>query len=110
MLRGSSEEMEKHPQCASRTAVADPSASMTGDMTKSVQDCGLLHQFRIASNQQQISDLEIPLETPLSLEVGGAGILGRRVSMLRDNEGQGEQLVADGIVGFNCIPTVAASL
>ncbi len=76
---------------------------MTGDMTKPAEDCGLLHQFRLSkcSSSGQDSVFEMALEQPLLLEVGGTGILGRRVSMLKDGNVPGDGLAADGIVGFN---------
>lgn len=46
----------------------------------------------------------MPLASALSLNVGNDGIIGRRVSMRRGNE-----LLADGIVGFNFLPEVTAS-
>jgi hypothetical protein len=46
----------------------------------------------------------LPLSQALSLDVGGDGIIGRRVSMRR-----GGEVVADGIVGFNFMPVTAAS-
>lgn len=48
--------------------------------------------------------VEIPLGVALSLQVGNDGIIGRRVSMRR----RCGELLADGIVGFNFSPVVAA--
>lgn len=46
--------------------------------------------------------MEMQLETPLDLRVGGNGIIGRRIT-LKENEVPGkEQSLGDGIVGYNC--------
>ncbi|POR39274.1 hypothetical protein TPAR_00523, partial [Tolypocladium paradoxum] len=45
--------------------------------------------------------VELPLEQPLSLEVGAAGIIGRRVSLCSRRASGREVVVAEGIVGFN---------
>lgn len=76
------------------------STSVTGDLTKPVAECGLFQQFSFSRG----CGPEIALEEYLTLNVGNDGIIGRRVSMTRDGE-----LVADGIVGFNTAPLVAAS-
>ncbi|KAH8882292.1 hypothetical protein GQ53DRAFT_460056 [Thozetella sp. PMI_491] len=86
------------------------SIHVTGDMTKPVQDCGLLHQFRLSRALRQASGFEMPLDKPLSLEIGGAGILGRRVSMLQDGTPSENRFLADGIVGFNSNLPITASL
>jgi len=46
----------------------------------------------------------MPLSRALPLDVGGEGIIGRRVSMRR-----GDEVLADGIVGFNFLPVPASS-
>lgn len=51
------------------------------------------HTIHAAAGQNGV---EMALGESLSLNVGNDGIIGRRVSMRR-----GEELVADGIVGFN---------
>ncbi|KAK1835868.1 hypothetical protein QBC39DRAFT_339820 [Podospora conica] len=76
------------------------SIHVTGDLTKPVAECGLFHQFSLSRRSRS----EIVLEDHLTLDVGDDGIIGRRVSMIRDGE-----LVADGIVGFNTASLVAAS-
>ena len=74
--------------------------SVTGDMTRDVDDCGLLRQFTLSDARgNRIAGgkaFEIALADSLPLSVGQDGIIGRRVSMRRKGV-----LLADGIVGFN---------
>ncbi|KAK3308351.1 uncharacterized protein B0T15DRAFT_105889 [Chaetomium strumarium] len=88
------------------------SIHMTGDLTKPLADSGLLRRFTFRPNSSSSSSssrkdddgVEMPLPgEALSLNVGNDGIIGRRVSMMRGNE-----VLADGIVGFNFLPVVAA--
>ena len=72
---------------------------MTGDLTKPLSDAGLMQQFTLPSSVPSSEggvEMMMPLGAALSLQVGSDGIIGRRVSMRR-----GEELLADGIVGFN---------
>ncbi|KAH6641306.1 hypothetical protein F5144DRAFT_618869 [Chaetomium tenue] len=93
------------------------SIHLTGDLTKPLADAGLMQQFTLRSPPS--STPSSPINSPhddgvpngyfeetalgaaLSLQVGSDGIIGRRVSMRR-----GEELLADGIVGFNSLPVV----
>lgn len=73
--------------------------SISGDLTKPVGESGLLQQFTISPPGDLTgveTGYEMALNESVSLNVGGDGIIGRRVSMTR-----GGRLVADGIVGFN---------
>ncbi|KAK4041270.1 hypothetical protein C8A01DRAFT_14967 [Parachaetomium inaequale] len=80
------------------------SIHVTGDLTKPLSDAGLMQQFTLRSSVPSSDDgVEMALGAALSLQVGDDGIIGRRVSMRR-----GEELLADGIVGFNFSPAVAA--
>ncbi|KAM0229868.1 hypothetical protein ACHAP5_011521 [Fusarium lateritium] len=73
----------------------------SGDMTRNASDCGLFREFSLRATPTSDDFVELPLQGPLSLEVGGDGIIGRRVSIYsRLNSGQ-ERIVAEGIVGFN---------
>ncbi|UPL02205.1 hypothetical protein LCI18_013139 [Fusarium solani-melongenae] len=75
----------------------------SGDMTRKASDCGLFRQFALPATQPTPRNtfVELPLERPLSLEVGDDGIIGRRVSLYsRLGSGQ-DKIVAEGIVGFN---------
>lgn len=68
-------------------------------MTKSVRESGLLQQFTISRPKVfagRDAGFEMALNESVSLNVGGEGIIGRRVSMTRRG-----RVVADGIVGFN---------
>ncbi|QUC16607.1 uncharacterized protein UV8b_00848 [Ustilaginoidea virens] len=74
----------------------------TGDLTKDAADCGFYRQFTFPAASSSDSYFEIPLETPLSLEVGSNGIIGRRVSIsAAECEAGSEGVLAEGIVGFN---------
>ncbi|KAK4234283.1 hypothetical protein C8A03DRAFT_47351 [Achaetomium macrosporum] len=84
------------------------SIHMTGDLTKPLSDSGLLRRFILrrpgsgSGGNDDGVEMRLPGEA-LSLNVGNDGIIGRRVSMMRGNE-----VLADGIVGFNFLPVVAA--
>ncbi|KAF6786171.1 hypothetical protein CSOJ01_15463 [Colletotrichum sojae] len=73
----------------------------SGDMTRNHQDCGLFHRlaFSDASVLQDGSALELALQTPISLQVGDDGIIGRRVSVFSRSEMN--NALAEGIVGIN---------
>ncbi|KAF0645379.1 hypothetical protein FPSE5266_20029 [Fusarium pseudograminearum] len=74
----------------------------TGDLTRHASDCGLFRQFSLPTSPPTSNNfVESQLQGPLSLEVGGDGIIGRRVSVYsRLSTGQ-NKIVAEGIVGFN---------
>jgi hypothetical protein len=46
--------------------------------------------------------MEMLLDKPVDLNVGGDGIIGRRVSMIGGGRLDKGSLLADGIVGYNC--------
>ncbi|KAK3984765.1 hypothetical protein QBC44DRAFT_362883 [Cladorrhinum sp. PSN332] len=88
---------------------------ITGDLSKPLSDSGLLQQFTLpltlpaveqiaSSSDENSNEYELALGESLSLIVG-EGIIGRRVSMTR-----GSQLLGEGIVGYNFMPTVRSSL
>ncbi|PHH63169.1 hypothetical protein CDD81_6220 [Ophiocordyceps australis] len=82
----------------------------SGDLTRSAVGCGLLRRFALPTLHRQ-SFVELLLDEPLSLTVGGdgAGIIGRRVS-LRSRPVVGDDVVvAEGIVGFNFSDAYARS-
>ncbi|KAH8909223.1 hypothetical protein BR93DRAFT_539619 [Coniochaeta sp. PMI_546] len=74
-----------------------------GDMTRPSHQSGMFQQFSLSPDPKQGHSLDTALEKPLLLNVGGDGIIGRRVSMLQHHSQhvQGPP-VAEGIVGFNC--------
>ncbi|KAG5972172.1 hypothetical protein E4U55_000887 [Claviceps digitariae] len=72
-----------------------------GDMTKDADDCGLFRQFTLRSPHTSRRYVELPLDSPLALEVGDGGIIGRRVSVCWKTKSGTEDLIAEGIVGFN---------
>ena len=79
-------------------------SSASGDLTRRASECGLFRQFALPSTAAAACDgsfVELPLEAPLSLEVGGGGIIGRRVSLCSRRASGQEFVVAEGIVGFN---------
>lgn len=64
----------------------------------------MLQQFTLESNPPKLGNtLETALDKPMLLHVGGDGIIGRRVSMLRRHPLHSHQdpVLAEGIVGFN---------
>lgn len=80
-------------------------------MTKDTKDCGRFREISFAScsalNDSGV--YELLLNKPLSLEVGGDGIIGRRVSVC-SNPSNGDVVMAEGIVGFNIAPPTRPSL
>ncbi|KAM7210928.1 hypothetical protein V8F06_013685 [Rhypophila decipiens] len=77
----------------------------SGDLTKPVSESGLLQQFVLPLPPSHNFELTTTqLETSVSLEVGGDGIIGRRVTIH-----QGRKHLADGIVGFNSAPILPSS-
>ncbi|KAF5025111.1 hypothetical protein F66182_2812 [Fusarium sp. NRRL 66182] len=83
----------------------------SGDMTRDASECGLFRQFSLQTRPtcRQEDFVERPLQGPLSLEVGGDGIIGRRVSVYsRLGSGQ-DRIVAEGIVGFNFVDQAPCS-
>lgn len=85
--------------------------SSTGDLRSSICDSGLFRQFAIpaATPSAQRQYVELPLDTPLSIEVGHDGIIGRRVSLCSGPIPSPENTVAQGIVGFNFLSHPSAS-
>ncbi|KAH7152776.1 hypothetical protein EDB81DRAFT_433839 [Dactylonectria macrodidyma] len=75
----------------------------SGDLTRKACDCGLFRRFRLSSGAATFEDdfVELPLDKPLSLEVGNDGIIGRRVSLYSRPLVGHDVVVAEGIVGFN---------
>ncbi|KAF5685643.1 hypothetical protein FDENT_6157 [Fusarium denticulatum] len=72
----------------------------SGDLTRNASECGLFRQFSLQTTPTSREYVELPLQGPLSLEVGGDGIIGRRVSVY-SRLTSGDKIVAEGIVGFN---------
>ncbi|KAK4645772.1 hypothetical protein QC761_204470 [Podospora bellae-mahoneyi] len=99
--------------CSSRSSSPVPSKKddedvlvsihVSGDMSKPFRESGLLQQFSLPSTSID-AHYEVALREELSLVVG-IGIIGRRVSMTR-----GDEVLADGIIGFNALPESMASL
>lgn len=84
--------------------------SSSGDLTRRVEDCGTFQQFQFPTTAESFDKafIELPLEKPLSLEVGSDGIIGRRVSLYSGSEPN--HVVAEGIVGFNFLSMAQPSL
>ena len=83
---------------------------MIGDLTKRANDCGRFRQFPLppVASCRRSDFTELPLETPLSLEVGNEGIIGRRVSLCSRQSSGPDLVVAEGIVGFNYLAATNA--
>ncbi|KAF5645262.1 uncharacterized protein FTJAE_2512 [Fusarium tjaetaba] len=77
-----------------------------GDLTRNANECGLFRQFSLQTTTTSPEYVELPLQGPLSLEVGGDGIIGRRVSVY-SRLASGDKIVAEGIVGFNFMSQAA---
>lgn len=81
-------------------------------MTRTSADCGLFHQFALAKAVAVPTGdgLELALDEPISLQVGGSGIIGRRISIFSRQPSPDNEAVAEGIVGFNFMQPATASL
>lgn len=75
--------------------------SSSGDLTRNASECGLFRQFPLKTPPTSNDFVESQLQGPLSLEVGGDGIIGRRVSVYSRLATGQDKIVAEGIVGFN---------
>ncbi|OIW29379.1 hypothetical protein CONLIGDRAFT_575812 [Coniochaeta ligniaria NRRL 30616] len=79
-----------------------------GDMTQPTHQSGMFQQFKLNPNPKRGHSLDTALDQPVLLNVGGDGIIGRRVSMLLQHSPHSphaplqEPLLAEGIVGYNC--------
>ncbi|UKZ83856.1 hypothetical protein TrVFT333_011670 [Trichoderma virens FT-333] len=82
----------------------------SGDMTRTAEDCGTFQQFQFPTTAESFDKafIELPLDKPLSLEVGNEGIIGRRVSLY--SRSAPSRVVAEGIVGFNFLNMAHPSL
>ncbi|KAL5612677.1 hypothetical protein BROUX41_004228 [Berkeleyomyces rouxiae] len=71
----------------------------TGELQKTVDQCGFFVDYSLGKQLVLDSDEvnEFVLPQPCSLEIGGQGIIGRRVSLMLD-----DCAVAEGIIGVNC--------
>ncbi|KAI1413559.1 hypothetical protein F5Y13DRAFT_188991 [Hypoxylon sp. FL1857] len=76
----------------------------TGDLTKSAIISPFLHKFSMAQgrptsqNGGQEQSIEVSLSNPMKIEVGGDGIIGRRVTLWSQHA---SDPIAEGIIGYN---------
>jgi hypothetical protein len=79
--------------------------SSSGDLTRSADACGLFRRFALPASAVALAGhgrfVELSLDEPLSLEVGNDGIIGRRVSLFTGPSLGRDNVIAEGIVGFN---------
>ncbi|KAL7784621.1 hypothetical protein V8C37DRAFT_395476 [Trichoderma ceciliae] len=82
----------------------------SGDLTRRTEDCGTFQQFQFSATPDSFNKafIELPLDKPLSLEVGNEGIIGRRVSLY--SRSAPSKVLAEGIVGFNFLRMAQPSL
>ncbi|KAG9253030.1 uncharacterized protein F5Z01DRAFT_675435 [Emericellopsis atlantica] len=98
------------------TIANDASQSETDELFVMVQysasECGLMCTIPLqkSGNSSTRTHAEIELPEPLSLTVGGDGIIGRRVSLCCRDDLDEKTIVAEGIVGYNFSDQVQASL
>ncbi|KAL8372264.1 hypothetical protein RB595_001856 [Gaeumannomyces hyphopodioides] len=83
----------------------------SGDLSMPARECGLLRAFAL-THAAELEDgvaMELELATPMPIQVGDDGIIGRRVSIFRQAaDSCFERLgpsMAEGIVGFNFMPS-----
>ncbi|OTA60839.1 hypothetical protein K449DRAFT_383592 [Hypoxylon sp. EC38] len=76
----------------------------TGDLTKSAIISPFLYKFSMAQdhsisqNDRQERSIEVPLSHPMKIEVGGDGIIGRRVTIWSQHA---SDPIAEGVIGYN---------
>ncbi|KAI1333504.1 hypothetical protein F5Y15DRAFT_343478 [Xylariaceae sp. FL0016] len=77
----------------------------TGDLTRSAVISPFLYKFKVAlaapssgSIREARQSVDVELNQPLKIEVGGNGIIGRRVSVWTRHHADP---VAEGIIGYN---------
>ena len=79
--------------------------SKSGDLLKEIEECGNFYEFALESvsiaNKSGAPGIDVALATPVSLEVGNEGIIGRRVSLFSTSPTASRRLVAEGVIGFN---------
>lgn len=77
--------------------------SSTGDLTVPTSECKQIGSFTLPmtfpANHIEPSPLESRLAQQLLLEVGGNGVIGRRIAI--SSRGSSQRCIAEGIVGFN---------
>lgn len=75
--------------------MADKSHSRDGDLASgSLAEASVLHRFAVP--QMACNGHPYSLEHSLDLGVGGDGIIGRRVSLVRE-----QTVLGEGIIGWN---------
>ncbi|KAL1856891.1 hypothetical protein VTK73DRAFT_8214 [Phialemonium thermophilum] len=82
----------------------------SGDLTRPTDESTLLHRFALPDSWARGEVADVALDKPVSLSIGGEGIIGRRVSMDQARAGGREPLLADGVVGYNSLAMATASL
>ncbi|KAI1469490.1 uncharacterized protein F4812DRAFT_423293 [Daldinia caldariorum] len=75
----------------------------TGDLTRSAIMSPFLHKFNMARTDSTLQSdqgrsIEVPLTHPMNIEVGGDGIIGRRVTLWLQGA---VDPIAEGIIGYN---------
>ncbi|KAI0849487.1 hypothetical protein F5Y00DRAFT_235793 [Daldinia vernicosa] len=75
----------------------------TGDLTRSAIISPFLYKFSLSRTQSTLKDdqehsIEVPLSHPMKIEVGGEGIIGRRVTLWSQHA---IEPIAEGIIGYN---------
>ncbi|KAI8962129.1 hypothetical protein F5Y11DRAFT_323914 [Daldinia sp. FL1419] len=75
----------------------------TGDLTRSAIISPFLYKFSMARTQSTLQDdqersMEVSLSHPMKIEVGGDGIIGRRVTLWSQDA---IDPIAEGIIGYN---------
>ncbi|KAI2465330.1 hypothetical protein F4781DRAFT_435538 [Annulohypoxylon bovei var. microspora] len=77
----------------------------TGDLTKSAIISPFLYKFNMTQgrpiqqeDEQQERSIEVLLSHPMKIEVGGDGIIGRRVTLWSQHAADP---IAEGIIGYN---------
>ena len=76
---------------------------MEDDLHSDVSDCGVFRQFALPASSLDSSSsyVEISLDTPLTILIGGDGVLTRPVSLCSGPIPSPENTIAQGIVKIN---------
>jgi hypothetical protein len=82
---------------------ADKNDSRSGDLRANSDPQDVLHTFSLgldgASDAKGVDSFQLP--TRLDLGVGGDGVVGRRVSLVRKTGMGGSRVLRQGIIGWN---------
>lgn len=89
-------------------------STMDDDLRSDVSDCGVFRQFALPASPLDATSyyVELSLDTPLTILIGGDGILTRQVSLCSGPIPSPENTIAQGILKINFLrkPQAASAI